>query len=160
MEAEWVWGFTLKERLSWPILTWSRVFLGSCSLLAGWWRWQRSVPPSHTDPEVSPGQAQTGNLCCKKEASTIKINRRLKTEANRPRHKNSNTGASYLLRRHRLHRLCQQCIWGQFSLQGRFQSCHLERRGEKQFTSTQGQETGWNRCQEMGEKRRKYYFEP
>lgn len=74
--------------------------------------------------------------------------------------KNSNTGASYLLRRHRLHRLCQQCIWGQFSLQGRFQSCHLERRGEKQFTSTQGQETEWNRCQEMGEKRRKYYFEP
>lgn len=76
----------------------------------------------------------------KKEASTIKINRRLKTEANRLRHKNSNTGASYLLRRHRLHRLCQQCIWGQFSLQGKFQSCHLERRGEKHFTSTQGQE--------------------
>lgn len=33
----------------------------------------------------------------KREASTIKINRRLKTEANRPRHKkNSNTGNSLL----------------------------------------------------------------
>lgn len=44
------------------ILSWSRVFLGRCNLLFWWWRWQRSVPPSRTDPVVSPGPAQTGNL--------------------------------------------------------------------------------------------------
>lgn len=43
-------------------LSWSRVFLGRCNLLVWWWRWRRSVLPSRTDPVVSLGRAQTGNL--------------------------------------------------------------------------------------------------
>lgn len=59
--ASWVWRFRLKKSCP-GILSWSWVFLGRCNLLVWWWRWQRSVPPSRTEPVVFPEPAQTGNL--------------------------------------------------------------------------------------------------
>lgn len=45
--------------------------------------------------------------------------------------KGKKTGKSYLLQKHHLHRLCRQCPWGQFSVQGMSQPCHLNREGTR-----------------------------
>lgn len=45
--------------------------------------------------------------------------------------KGKKIGKSHLLQKHHLHRLCRQCPWGQFSVQGMSQPCHLNREGTR-----------------------------